>query len=320
MALPSAQLGSMTSLNVPSGMPTVVTQPKEKYWQKILAQALAGAAGQAATQGVSNAMSRDYAADAGGTNAPFWDKLVGGPAMPADQYKQLAATKAQMGLQDLAAADTRRGQEYHAQQSDLRDTTNSARDYDRMRAQLSMDNQKMRVSSDEKAADRAANKESNAARDALLRRQGELLEQEIIRNRMTNDQIAKGAEAQFMKDPEAMTPKQRTTAERAQSPQYNRSTDYQPQTGLQALAEGLQEYGQAGPMLPGVKLLDMLKALPEAVNAGPGASSSVSRIPSRNELATEMQIIRAKMPSMSLEEQAQAEARLRELNAMLKRR
>ena len=304
MALPSAQLGSMTSLNVPSGMPTVVTQPKEKYWQKILAQALAGAAGQAATQGVSNAMSRDYAADAGGTNAPFWDKLVGGPAMPADQYKQLAATKAQMGLQDLAAADARRAQEFGAQQTTLRDTSNSARDYDRMRAQLSMENQKMRVSSDEKSADRAANKESNAARDALLRRQGELLEQEIIRNRMTNDQIAKGAEAQFMKDPEAMTPKQRGVQAAAnKKPLPNIHPDI-AETGIVQLGKMLNEA-----VMPE---RDMLSGAEQQL------SDSLENPNSARGMYDEIIKLRMAMKTMSPQEQETTLARILELTERAK--
>ncbi len=48
-------------------------------WQQLLAQVVAGAAGQAAGAAVGNSMSRDYAGDFGEQEATGWDRILRGP-------------------------------------------------------------------------------------------------------------------------------------------------------------------------------------------------------------------------------------------------
>lgn len=130
MALPSAQLGSMSSLSGPSYVPTVVLPPKEeKYWKRALASVLTQMAAGAATQGVSNAMQRDYATDVGEKPAGFWDKAVSGPKVSEKEYTRrqtekkaderlLANAQLQLGLGDIAAAENRINREAAVQNND----------------------------------------------------------------------------------------------------------------------------------------------------------------------------------------------------------
>lgn len=63
MALPTAQLGSMPSLNVPSYIPTVQISKEPKLWEKALMSMLANAGSAVVSQGVQNMMQPDYAPD-----------------------------------------------------------------------------------------------------------------------------------------------------------------------------------------------------------------------------------------------------------------
>lgn len=114
MALPSAPLGSMPSLNVPGYIPTTVVQKQPKMWQQALAQILTGVASQAAGQAVGNTMSRDYADQYGETAATGWDKLASGPKVnekehgrrqdhARDKEKMLAQLQGQLGMEELRA-------------------------------------------------------------------------------------------------------------------------------------------------------------------------------------------------------------------------
>lgn len=86
MALPSAQLGQLPGMNGPSYIPTVVVPKEPKFWERILLQTLAQAAGNVASQGITNEMSRDYAdTKAGEKPATAWDKFWQGPTVNAQQ-------------------------------------------------------------------------------------------------------------------------------------------------------------------------------------------------------------------------------------------
>lgn len=97
MALPVAQLGSMPSLNTPSGGGHYeVRNP----WEDLAMQVLAGAV----TQGVGNLMSRDYTQqaqqeglpiDATAEAAPWWKKALMGPTTDSKQFGQLRGEQAQ---------------------------------------------------------------------------------------------------------------------------------------------------------------------------------------------------------------------------------
>ncbi len=110
MALPSAQLGSLGGINVPSFVPVTQVQKQPKLWQQALLSVLASTATNVAGQGVQNAMSRDYAAEP----ASGFDKLVSGPkknaAMHLDETRQgrednrlQARIAGELALQELAA-------------------------------------------------------------------------------------------------------------------------------------------------------------------------------------------------------------------------
>lgn len=95
MALPTAQLGSMTTLNVPTGR-GVVVKPTP-LWQQALMQILAGTVGDIAKTGVSNVMSRDYATEAGQTPAGTWDRLLHGPQVSEADIRQMRTEKGAEG-------------------------------------------------------------------------------------------------------------------------------------------------------------------------------------------------------------------------------
>lgn len=130
MALPSAQLGSMSSLSGPSYVPTVVLAPKEeKYWKKALASILTQVAAGAATQGLTNTMQRDNAAEFGETPATGWDKVWQGPKVDKNEAvrrresakqdeRLLASAKLQLGLGDIAAAESRTNREAAVQNNE----------------------------------------------------------------------------------------------------------------------------------------------------------------------------------------------------------
>lgn len=78
-ALPSAQLGSMSSLNVPSYIPTVAVQKEPKVWERALLQLLTSAGSAAIRQGVQNAMQPDQAADFGEKPNTGLQSFIKGP-------------------------------------------------------------------------------------------------------------------------------------------------------------------------------------------------------------------------------------------------
>lgn len=95
MALPTAQLGQMASINVPSFVPTQVIDKRPKLWEQALMQMLAQAGTQAATSMVGNTFARDNASEFGEKNATGFDKLLHGAAVDdktAAQRRQIAAT------------------------------------------------------------------------------------------------------------------------------------------------------------------------------------------------------------------------------------
>ncbi len=118
MSLPVAPLGSMSSINLPSHISTV---PRErKAWEMALAAFLTGAGQQAGGQLATNALSKDFASQAGGTNASFGEKLLGGPNMGKEQYAQKTGNEAVMErlTKEINAGDTRLGKQIDASAMD----------------------------------------------------------------------------------------------------------------------------------------------------------------------------------------------------------
>lgn len=97
MALPIANLGYMPNMNAPSGGGTRVVGPSA--WEQLAMQVAAGVL----TQGVGNAMSKDYtqqaqaeglAVDPKAEQATFLKKLLQGPTTDQKQLSQLRGEKA----------------------------------------------------------------------------------------------------------------------------------------------------------------------------------------------------------------------------------
>lgn len=103
MGLPSAQLGSLPSMNVPSSVPTIGVQKSPKIWQQALLNILTQTAGAAATQGIGNVMSQDYADDP----ATGWEKLTKGPRMDKSQKMQKTSLDAASKEAELGRGLTR---------------------------------------------------------------------------------------------------------------------------------------------------------------------------------------------------------------------
>ena len=119
MGLPSAQLGSLPSMNVPSSVPTIGVQKSPKIWQQALLNILTQTAGAAATQGIGNVMSQDYAEDP----ATGWEKLTKGPRMDKSQKMQktsldAASTEATKG-RDFAKGENKLGRDLTVSEASL---------------------------------------------------------------------------------------------------------------------------------------------------------------------------------------------------------
>lgn len=109
MGLPSAQLGSLPGLNVPSSVPLAIVPKVPSLWQSALASFLAQTGGAVGTQLVGNAMSRDSAPEFGKTAATGWDKLVHGPEVGDKEAAQLRAEAGDTARNTatITGADTR---------------------------------------------------------------------------------------------------------------------------------------------------------------------------------------------------------------------
>lgn len=118
MALPTAQLGQLSSINLPNYAPS--SQKRPSIWSGVLANILASAGTNAADSVASNEFSRDYATQQGQDEATGWDKLLHGPTVNAQQNAQLnseAAAREQLATKDQF--DTEHEQEQQAFQQGL---------------------------------------------------------------------------------------------------------------------------------------------------------------------------------------------------------
>ncbi len=106
MALPTAPLGQLPSMNMPYSIPRY-EQPAS-IWEKALASFLVNAAGGAATRGVENVMSKDYATQFGEKPATGFSRLLG-PNVGAEEARQRRSITAQkdMSQAEIDAANTR---------------------------------------------------------------------------------------------------------------------------------------------------------------------------------------------------------------------
>lgn len=154
MALQTAPLGQLPSMNMPYSIPTYEKPPS--IWEKALAAFLVNAAGTAAGQVGENITARDYAKDFGEEPAGFGSKIVGGPRVSARQADQRESQKFQKESQmrDIgAAANVARfnaTQAANRQAADIeRDVTREGMAYDRQTAE---GEQRLRLADAETAA------------------------------------------------------------------------------------------------------------------------------------------------------------------------
>lgn len=88
MALPSAQLGQMPTMQMPYNIPVVPYTKEPKAWEKALLTILASTGSAAATQGIQNVMSPDYAAEFGQTPRSGLSRLLN-PVVGTQQAESL---------------------------------------------------------------------------------------------------------------------------------------------------------------------------------------------------------------------------------------
>lgn len=95
MALPTAPLGQLPSMNMPYSVPTYSKGPS--IWEQALASFLVNAAGQAASKGTDNVLSHENAAEFDQKPATFMSKLVSGPKVGDAEAKQMRQNTFQAG-------------------------------------------------------------------------------------------------------------------------------------------------------------------------------------------------------------------------------
>jgi len=100
MALPTAPLGQLPSMNMPYAIPT--HDRGSSIWEKALAAFLVNAAGGVAQQGVENAMARDFAPEFGEEKAGGLSKLISGPKVGRDDAKMRRAQAFTAGENEAA--------------------------------------------------------------------------------------------------------------------------------------------------------------------------------------------------------------------------
>ena len=96
MALPTAQLGQLPSMNLATHSPVQIVTPP---WKQALASFLTNTAGGIAKEGVGNAFATDYAKAASAEGLPgatspdtgtqsFWSKILHGPEWDKTRFQE----------------------------------------------------------------------------------------------------------------------------------------------------------------------------------------------------------------------------------------
>ena len=169
MALPSAQLGQLSNINVPSHVPVQAVAKQPKLWQQVLMQALAQGLSGAVGQGVENAMSRDYADPAlGEKKATGFDKLFHGATVNEKENTRRQterARKEEHTREIIARGNERRGADTEATYRQAKnveaDVTRAEMDNARLMAELQHRSQEL--------AQRERHAGADIRRDRLLK-------------------------------------------------------------------------------------------------------------------------------------------------------
>src|ERR1035437_307177 len=108
MALPSAQLGQMPTMQLPYTIPVQTYQKQPKAWQSALLQILAQTGTAVAERGAANYMQPEYASEFGQQPNSGLQALLKGPRVGAQQAESLRGQKltggqmAEMGRHNVA--------------------------------------------------------------------------------------------------------------------------------------------------------------------------------------------------------------------------
>lgn len=102
-ALPSAQLGSMSSLSVPSFIPTVAVPKEPKAWEKALLALITNAGSAMLSQGIQNVMQPDFAPQP----ASGVDKFLSGPKISQSRASELERQVIDKEKTDATARENR---------------------------------------------------------------------------------------------------------------------------------------------------------------------------------------------------------------------
>lgn len=103
MALPSAQLGQMPTMQMPFYIPTQHYQKEPKAWEKALLSILTSAGGAVLGQGIQNSMQPDYAPQPATGFSKFWN----GPTIPAARATELERQSMEQGKMEETARQNR---------------------------------------------------------------------------------------------------------------------------------------------------------------------------------------------------------------------
>lgn len=103
MALPTAQLGAMGGINVPSFVPVTQVDKRPNAWEQALLGILANAGSAVVSKGIENSMAPDYAPDPASGFSKFWN----GPTISGQRAQQLDQQSMEQQKIDDAAQNER---------------------------------------------------------------------------------------------------------------------------------------------------------------------------------------------------------------------
>lgn len=305
MALPTAQLGSMASLNVPAYIPTTVVPKEPKAWEKALLALVTQAGSQVLSQGIQNSMQQDFASQNGETPTQGMAKFFQGPKVTrADneaRQQMLARMAGEIGVRELEGQPSARDV-FAAREAEMRDIDNRTAQMQATRGQFALGREGHAVSREN-------------ARDARTS-QKELAEAErTFQTPYQKAQIERlGAETGRLK---ADTDKERAQMELQKRFLQQQETAPDKATGLTPRQMKVQTRADQLP-LPDARSFPTTEAMPNspiemmlpALTSGPEQTNP-------NRLYDQILRLRASMPTLDESGQAAAAMQIQELLTQL---
>ncbi len=269
MALPTAQLGTMPSLNMPAYIPTTTVTKEPKAWEKALLAIVANAGSQILGQGVSNAMQQDFAAQNGETPTTGVSKFFSGPRVTRGDNEARQMLKAKLagdiGMAELNAQPSARDQMMMDRQ-EMNDIANRTAQMQATRGQLALGREGHQTQRDISTSEQAARKAlADAERTFQTPYQNVRTEETQAQTKHLNvvsdrERMQMELQKRMMGDqiPDAktgMTPRQVKTQARAESmpmPDVSQFPDVQAQPGWTPLSTRILQMVNSGgePVIP----------------------------------------------------------------------